>query len=115
MRPWLKRQKLGWSVDFGKGHDELASINSPPADDPNGKLHQPNFVSAVNRELADAHFAHTSRGRLALTLGGDHSLAIGTVTGTLRSYPDACLIWIDAHAVRRADCDLSDLRTSTRP
>lgn len=28
--------------------------------------------------------------------------AMGTVSGTFRHYPDACLIWIDAHAVRLA-------------
>lgn len=25
---------------------------------------------------------------------------MGTVSGTFKAYPDACLIWIDAHAVR---------------
>lgn len=25
---------------------------------------------------------------------------MGTVSGTFKAYPEACLIWIDAHAVR---------------
>jgi arginase len=33
---------------------------------------------------------------LVITLGGDHSVAIGSVSGTLRAAP-AGLLWIDAH------------------
>ncbi|KAL6945013.1 hypothetical protein ACO0QE_002456 [Hanseniaspora vineae] len=33
-----------------------------------------------------------------LTLGGDHSIAMGSIAGLLQRYPDAGIIWIDAHA-----------------
>jgi len=55
-------------------------------------------VSRVNESVAKVVGEHGSKGELPVTLGGDHSLAIGTVSGTLKNYPDACLIWIDAHA-----------------
>ncbi len=32
-----------------------------------------------------------------LTLGGDHSIALGSITGVLRARPDTALIWVDAH------------------
>ena len=33
-----------------------------------------------------------------LTLGGDHSIAIGTIIGHAKVNPDLCVLWIDAHA-----------------
>ncbi|GAA56929.1 arginase [Clonorchis sinensis] len=33
-----------------------------------------------------------------LVVGGDHSIATGTILGHKRVKPDACVIWIDAHA-----------------
>lgn len=33
-----------------------------------------------------------------MTLGGDHSLAMGTIAGTKRKYPNAGVVWVDAHA-----------------
>ena len=38
------------------------------------------------------------KGHVALTLGGDHSIALGTVAGHLASDPDCVVIWVDAHA-----------------
>jgi arginase len=32
-----------------------------------------------------------------LTVGGDHSIATGTIHGLLGKYPDLKLIWVDAH------------------
>lgn len=87
---------LGWKVKFD-GHHQFEEINA--ADDPPiGILKNPRLVSRVNESVAKAVGDHGSKGELPVTLGGDHSLAIGTVSGTLKNYPDACLIWIDAHA-----------------
>lgn len=36
--------------------------------------------------------------RLCLTLGGDHSVGLATVTGSLLANPDTCVLWVDAHA-----------------
>ena len=37
-------------------------------------------------------------GEVCLTLGGDHSLSIGTVHGHARAEKDMVLVWVDAHA-----------------
>ncbi|WVQ68546.1 arginase [Kwoniella botswanensis] len=63
-----------------------------------GKMKKPRLVSAVNREVSKEVEEIAKKGWLPLTLGGDHSLAMGTVSGTKAKYPDACLIWVDAHA-----------------
>ncbi len=37
-------------------------------------------------------------GKTCLTLGGDHSLSIGTVHGHALMEPDMVLVWVDAHS-----------------
>lgn len=70
---------------------------TPPTADI-GVLKNPRTVSAVASSVADTVASISKQGKLPLTLGGDHSLGLGTVMGTLRSHPDAALIWVDAHA-----------------
>lgn len=75
-----------------------------PASDPDYRgMKNPLTVSAVNRELASQVYRHASEGRLVLTLGGDHSIAIGTLAGSARAARerlgrDIAVIWVDAHA-----------------
>ncbi|XP_067213860.1 arginase, hepatic isoform X5 [Linepithema humile] len=45
-------------------------------------------------------------GRQALTIGGDHSLSIGTIDGHVKEKGDVAVIWVDAHA------DLNTNKTS---
>lgn len=53
------------------------------------------MCEAVKDRVAE----HARMGQFVVTLGGDHSLAIGTVSGIADAYSDSCLIWVDAHAV----------------
>jgi len=87
---------LGWNVEYG-GHHQFEEIHTDQ-DPPAGVVKRPRLVSRVTKEVAQVIAYHIKAGRLPVTLGGDHSLAMGTVSGTLDAYPDACLIWIDAHA-----------------
>lgn len=61
-------------------------------------MKNPRAVSAVAKSVADTVESFSKQGKLPLTLGGDHSLGLGTLTGTLRSHPNAGVLWIDAHA-----------------
>ncbi|KAI6045594.1 Ureohydrolase [Pisolithus marmoratus] len=89
-------EALGWQVLFD-GHHQFEEI-SAASDPPIGKLKNPRLVSRVCESVADVVATHVRNGQLPVTLGGDHSLAMGTISGTLSSYPDACVIWIDTHA-----------------
>jgi len=89
-------KQLGWQVEFG-GHHQFEEI-TVEKDPPVGVVKRARLVSQVTKEVANVVGAHVKAGRLPVTLGGDHSLALGTVSGTFDAYPDACLIWIDAHA-----------------
>ncbi|KAG6039365.1 A-agglutinin attachment subunit precursor [Claviceps citrina] len=80
-------------------YDELM-----PASDPDHRgMKNPGVVSAVNRQISQQVYEHAREGRLVLTLGGDHSVAIGTVTGSAKAARERlgreiALIWVDAHA-----------------
>ncbi|KIK98092.1 hypothetical protein PAXRUDRAFT_727358 [Paxillus rubicundulus Ve08.2h10] len=97
-------EEIGWSVNFD-GHHQFEEIQAA-SDPPIGKLKNPRLVSRVCESVAKVVGEHARNGQLPVTLGGDHSLAMGTISGTLNSYPEACVIWIDAHA------DINTLETT---
>jgi len=88
--------ELGWKVKFD-GHHQFEDIDAQ-ADAPIGILKRPRLVSKVSQAVAEVVGAHARQGELPLTLGGDHSLAMGTISGVLSAHPDACVVWVDAHA-----------------
>jgi len=91
-------EELGWKVHFD-GHHQFEDVSAAIGpDSPIGKLKNPRRVSKVCQSVAKVVGEHAKRGQLPVTLGGDHSLAMGTISGTLEKYPDACVIWVDAHA-----------------
>jgi arginase len=50
----------------------------------------------LNRLSEKVH--HTLRkGRFPLILGGDHTVAAGSVRGAIEAHPDLALVWLDAH------------------
>jgi len=66
-------------------------------------MKNPRAVSAVTKRIADQVYTHAKEGRLVLTLGGDHSIAIGTIGGTAKAIRERlgremAVIWVDAHA-----------------
>jgi len=38
------------------------------------------------------------KGQFVLLLGGDHSIAVGSIAAVLAARPDASILWVDAHA-----------------
>ncbi|KAJ4985001.1 hypothetical protein SVAN01_09523 [Stagonosporopsis vannaccii] len=75
-----------------------------PADDPDYRgMKRPKFVSAVTKEVSDQVYNYAKDGKLVLTLGGDHSIAMGTISGTAKAVRERlgreiAVIWVDAHA-----------------
>lgn len=63
-----------------------------------GHVHHSVAVGAGCKRLSDAVYAKASEGRFVLTIGGDHSIAMGSVAGILRARPNARVLWVDAHA-----------------
>ncbi|KAG1052358.1 hypothetical protein G6F46_002561 [Rhizopus delemar] len=89
-------QEMGWSVDY-ESNESIHSLR--PTEDPDVlNLKQPKYVSAVTEHVSKQIYQSAKDGKFVLTLGGDHSIALATVSGVFSAYPDACLIWVDAHA-----------------
>lgn len=75
-----------------------------PKEDPDYRgMKKPLAVSAVTEALSKQVYDHAKEGRFVLTLGGDHSIAVGTVSGTAKAIRERlgreiAVIWVDAHA-----------------
>ncbi|HUE76132.1 MAG TPA: arginase, partial [Chloroflexota bacterium] len=54
-------------------------------------------VGDVCRQLRDSVVGMVERASIPLILGGDHSLAIGSLAGLLSVRPNTRVIWVDAH------------------
>ncbi len=59
-----------------------------------------NFPSVIkyNKHLSHLVEEQMNLMNFVLTVGGDHSIAIGTLSGVLRANPNTKIIWVDAHA-----------------
>src|SRR5215470_15708789 len=70
----------------------------PPS---NGYRHLPEVV-AWTRAVLDAVYGELKTGRLPVLLGGDHCLAVGSITAVARYCREAGkklrILWLDAHA-----------------
>ena len=55
-------------------------------------------IAATDAEVARRVWDAIDAGELALTLGGDHALAVGTVAGAVAASGRLAVLWIDAHA-----------------
>lgn len=90
---------LGYDIeDLGNIHVEQAEAT--PEGDRHAKF-LPQIAAACS-DLANRVQDAMRRGRVPVVLGGDHSIAIGTITGVSRHFRErgekVGLIWLDAHA-----------------
>jgi arginase len=69
---------------------------------PQGKAHRFAHVAAWARLLARETYAVLRSGRTPVVLGGDHSLAMGSISGVARHAAEArrelFVLWLDAHS-----------------
>jgi arginase len=84
----------------------------PDSDPEYRNMKNPRAVSAATERLCEQVYSHAREGRCVLTLGGDHSIAIGSVAGVAKAIRERlgrelALIWVDAHA------DINTPETST--
>jgi arginase len=68
------------------------------ADEGNPKAKRLQNIGEACSRLSDFVYSSRKEGKFALTIGGDHSLGIGSVAGALRADPEVGVIWVDAHA-----------------
>lgn len=63
-------------------------------------------VSQYLERLSDAAFGYRQDDDFVLTIGGDHTIALGTVAGITSAAEDTSLIWVDSHG------DFNDVHSS---
>ncbi|GGK31298.1 arginase [Caldalkalibacillus thermarum] len=87
-------EKLGFEVK-DLGDIPVPSIEERTSNELNLKCLDE--VVEVNQVLADRVSEIVAGGSFPLILGGDHSIAIGTIAGVARHYKRLGVIWFDAH------------------
>lgn len=80
-------------VELGRDRERKVQLG------PDGERNH-NAVLEYNRRLSAAVASVVKDGRVCVTLGGDHSTAIGTINGHAAALPDqqVVVLWVDAHA-----------------
>lgn len=82
-------------------------VKRPDASQSNGEsLKYLNEIERVNNELCKKVNDEMGQGNFPLVLGGDHSIAIGTIAGVLQHQKKLGVIWFDAHG------DINTIETS---
>lgn len=87
-------EKLQYNInDLG----DIQVPQRPREQDRNEKLKNVNEIIQVSEQLAKKVQAEVAQKQFPLVLGGDHSIAIGTLAGLADHYENLGLIWYDAH------------------
>src|SRR5699024_11358199 len=90
-------QNLNYKIyDLG----DIDVIRTYEKKDPNdGDLRNLKEAVEANEKLKNVVSGEIAKGHFPIELGGDHSIAIGTISGVLKHYQNRGLIWYDAHGV----------------
>lgn len=86
---------LGYSVE---DEGDIHVSNQPSIAQVDPQLLNLDEVVKVNTALANKVNEVVEKQRVPLVLGGDHSIAIGTLAGLSKHYQNMGIIWFDAHA-----------------
>ncbi|HCP75972.1 MAG TPA: arginase [Ktedonobacter sp.] len=86
---------LGHSVK-DMGNLLIPQPESQPLGNPKLKYLEP--IVRVSEELANIVTSILQEGEFPLILGGDHSIALGSISGVAKIHKNIGVIWIDAHA-----------------
>ncbi len=94
---------IGVPMDLGadrRGVDIGNIVVPQPESQPSGnaRLKYLEPIIKVAQELADTVTDALKANEFPLILGGDHSIALGSMTGVTRLHKDIGVLWIDAHA-----------------
>jgi arginase len=88
-------ERLGYQVQ------DLGNINVPTPEmkehNQNTKLRYLHEVMEVAKNLANVVSTVVAEGHVPIILGGDHSIAIGSLAGMAKSSTNYGVIWFDAH------------------
>ncbi len=87
--------RLGHTV-HDIGNIVIPQPESQPAGNPRLKYLEP--IVEASEDLAGVVSSALQEGEFPLILGGDHSIALGSISGVARVHRQLGVIWVDAHA-----------------
>lgn len=84
-------------TDLGYELNDRGDIIAPAGGQTSDSLRNYESVVATCKELHERTMESFQNGAFPITMGGDHSLAAGSASATLKHYGNVGIIWIDAH------------------
>lgn len=82
-------------------YNDLGNIDVPVPENEDGeynvRMKYIKEINGVNKSLADIVSTSIKRGNMPLVLGGDHSIAVGSILGAQSALNNIGVLWIDAH------------------
>ncbi len=75
---------------------DLGNISVPIREKITTKSHL-HYISKICTKLAESTFKSCSQGAIPITIGGDHSISIGSISGVAKKNPKIGLLWVDTH------------------
>jgi arginase len=88
-------RKLGLVETLMEGNNNI--IDSYNIYYPNSIPDNRKKLGHYSANMAEMIYNERQKGNKILNIGGDHSVAIGSVNGILHNNPDTIIIWVDAH------------------
>lgn len=81
---------------------DLGNLHVPEISEQNKFQHHSNMkyldsITEVNKNLAHQVFCSLQSNNFPLVIGGDHSLGLGSISGSSKYYENLAVVWIDAH------------------
>lgn len=92
-------ESLGWKITDTQTLDVNNQVSKIPlpAHQQGIRIKFPNELGKACQDLSQMTAQTAAQKKFALTLGGDHSIAIGSIGGMLSQWKDLGVIWVDAH------------------
>lgn len=87
-------ERIGYEV---KDEGDITVNRREAVTQPDSNLKNLNVVAETSRRLCDEVDRVMKEGRFPVVLGGDHSIAMGTIKGVMHNVPKLGVIWFDAH------------------
>lgn len=89
-------KKMGLDV-IDKGNIEVPTLDIEKFNSDQEGLRNYDEIVTVSENLSKATSEIVEKGNFPLTLGGDHSIAVGSISGISQHYENLGVIWYDAH------------------
>ncbi|MFW3610549.1 arginase [Staphylococcus caprae] len=93
----LARLKRMGHYVIDKGNIEVPNLDVEKFHSNQEGLRNYNEIITVSENLSKAVSETVKNGNFPLTLGGDHSIAVGSISGISQYYNNLGVIWYDAH------------------